>query len=80
MKDKVAQNMSDYFELIESELFVGPWVLGDEYSICDAYLFTIAQWLKGDGVALSKFPILSDFEIRMRDREAVKRIISIYKV
>jgi glutathione S-transferase len=54
--------------------------LGDEYSICDAYLFTIAQWLKGDGVALSKFPILSDFEIRMRNREAVKRIISIYKV
>lgn len=80
MKNKVAQNMSDYFELIESELFVGPWVLGDEYSICDAYLFTIAQWLKGDGVALSKFPILSDFEMRMRNREAVKRITGIYKV
>jgi glutathione S-transferase len=80
MQNKVAQNMSDYFELIESEMFIGPWVLGDDYSICDAYLFTIAQWLKGDGVELSKYPSISDFEKRMRSREAVKRVTSIYNI
>jgi glutathione S-transferase len=80
MQNKVAQNMSDYFELIESEMFIGPWVLGDDYSICDAYLFTIAQWLKGDGVELSKYPTISDFEKRMRSREAVKRVTSIYNI
>lgn len=80
MKKKVAQNMNDYFELIESEMFVGPWVLGNDYSICDAYLFTVAQWLKGDGVELSKFSKISDFEVRMRSREAVKRVAGIYGV
>jgi glutathione S-transferase len=61
-------------------MFVGPWVLGADYSICDAYLFTIAQWLKGDGVELGKYPTISDFERRMRNREAVKRIVSIYGI
>lgn len=80
MQNKVAKNMSDYFELIESEMFVGPWVLGSDYSICDIYLFTVAQWLKGDGVELSKYPAISDFEKRMRCRDAVKRITSIYGI
>jgi glutathione S-transferase len=80
MQNKVAENMSDYFELIESEMFLGPWVLGDDYSICDAYLFTVTQWLKGDGVELSKYPIISDFEKRMRSREAVKRVTNIYGI
>lgn len=78
MQNKVPQNMTECFELIESEMFSGPWVLGENYSICDAYLFTVAQWLKGDGVALSKFPAISDFEMRMRKREAVKRLASTY--
>lgn len=80
MQNKVAENMSDYFELIESEMFAGPWVLGQDYSICDIYLFTVAQWLKGDGVELSKYPNICAFETRMRDREAVKRVTSIYGV
>jgi len=80
MQNKVSKNMSDYFDLLESEIFVGPWVLGADYSICDAYLFTIAQWLKGDGVELSRYPAISDFEKRMRSREAVKRVVSIYDI
>ena len=80
MQNKVAENMSNYFALIESEMFVGPWVLGDDYSVCDIYLFTVAQWLKGDGVELSKYPAIRDFEKRMRSREAVKRVASIYGI
>ena len=28
----------------------GPWVMGETYTICDPYLFTMAQWLEEDGV------------------------------
>ena len=37
-------------------MFKGPWVMGETYSISDPYLFTLAQWLEGDGVDPARFP------------------------
>jgi len=49
MKRKVPSNVTECFELIEHKLFKGPWVMGEQYTICDPYLFTIASWIEGDG-------------------------------
>lgn len=78
MQTKVPGNMAECFALIQSDMFKGPWVLGENYSICDAYLFTIIQWLKGDGVALADFPVIEEFDSRMREREAVKKLAGFY--
>lgn len=78
MQQKVAGNMLECFRLIEAEMFKGPWVLGDDYSICDAYLFTICQWLNGDGVELSELPTIAEFEQKMRSRKAVKAVQETY--
>ena len=32
----------------------GPWVMGEQYTICDPYLFTIAGWLEGDSVDIAQ--------------------------
>jgi glutathione S-transferase len=50
------QRVADAFALIESRMLEGPWVMGRNYTICDAYLFTLAQWIEADGVDLSKLP------------------------
>lgn len=73
MKKKVASNMSDAFQLIEREMLKGPWVLGEQYSMCDPYLFTLAGWLEGDGVDIAKFPRVHDHYKRMLVRPAVKK-------
>jgi glutathione S-transferase len=26
----------------------GQWVMGEDYSLCDPYLFTLAQWLAAE--------------------------------
>jgi glutathione S-transferase len=80
MQAKVKQNMQACFELIEKEMFAGPWVLGQDYSICDAYLFTIAQWLAGDGVDLNQFPKIREFDARMRTRPSVKKLAKLYSI
>jgi glutathione S-transferase len=76
MKRKVAQNMSDCFALIERELLAGPWVMGERYSVADAYLFTVAEWLEGDGVELSTLPKTRAHRERMRERPAVQRALA----
>ena len=47
MRRKVPQTMAACFQLIEDELLAGPFVLGEAFSVCDAYLFTVARWLEG---------------------------------
>jgi glutathione S-transferase len=34
--------------------------MGERYTICDPYLFTLAAWLDGDGVDLTKLPRVID--------------------
>lgn len=73
---KVPQNMTDCFELIETKMFAGPWVMGEAYSISDAYLFTIARWLESDSVDPSRFPKVYDHRQRMAGRPAVARVLA----
>ncbi len=54
----------------------GPWVMGSAYTICDAYLFTLAQWLEGAGVDLSKLPRVLEHRSRVAARPAVKKAIA----
>lgn len=79
MKAKVPQNMADSFTLIENEMLKGPWVMGDAYSICDPYLYTISGWLESDGVDIAKFPRVHDHFKRMSERVAVKAVLAVHK-
>lgn len=76
MKAKVQSNMHASYRMIETSLFKGPWVLGSDYSICDAYLFTIDGWLDGDGVRLADFPALDAHRKRVLARPATARVMS----
>lgn len=76
MKAKVQQNMTDYFGVIENRMFRGPWVMGDAYSIADAYLFTISSWLKQDKVDIENFPRVADHFKRMKERPAVAKAVA----
>jgi glutathione S-transferase len=75
MQRKVPETMAACAQLIEDELLAGPWVLGEAYSICDPYLFTIAGWLEGDGVEMARFPKIADHFRRMSERPAVRRAL-----
>jgi glutathione S-transferase len=76
MKRKVPQTMAACFALIERGMLKGPWVMGEQYTICDPYLFTIALWLEGDGVDLAALPKVADHRNRMSDRPAVKKVLA----
>jgi len=76
MKHKVASNMADCFELIERKLLRGPWVMGERYTICDPYLFTIGSWLEGDGVDTTRLPQVVAHRRRMQARPAVQKAVA----
>ncbi len=76
MLRKVPQTMAECFRLIENDFLAGPYVLGEQYSVADPYLFTIAGWLEGDKVDIAEFPrVQSHFE-RMKARPAVQKALA----
>jgi glutathione S-transferase len=76
MQRKVPQSVGEGFALIENDMFAGPWVMGDSYTICDPYLFTLAQWMEADGVDPARFPKLMDHRKRMKQRPSVLQAIA----
>jgi glutathione S-transferase len=76
MQRKVPQSVGECFELIEREMLKGPWVMGDAYSICDMYLFTLSQWLEGDGVDTGKLPRVMDHRRRMSEHPVVRKVLA----
>ena len=76
MKRKVPDSVGSSFALIERDMLRGPWVMGETYTICDPYLFTVAQWLEGDGVDLSTLPRVMDHRRRVSERAAVRKVIA----
>jgi glutathione S-transferase len=77
LKRKAPETVTAAFRLIEDHHLEGPWVMGESYSICDPYLFTLAQWLEDDGVdAVAVLPRVAEHRERMRMRAAVKRAMA----
>jgi glutathione S-transferase len=79
MKRKVPETMTACFSLIERDMIRGPWVMGEQYTICDPYLYTIGGWLEGDGVDLSKLPKVAAHRKRMEERPAVQKAVAAEK-
>jgi glutathione S-transferase len=78
MKRKVPETMAACFDLIEQEMFEGPWVAGSGFSIADPYLFTLASWMESDKVDPKRFPKVLDHRQRMADRPAVQRVLPLH--
>lgn len=76
MARKVPQTVGECFALIESEMFAGPWVMGENFTIADPYLYTLTTWLESDGVDPARFPKIQDHMQRMSHRPAVERVLA----
>lgn len=78
MTEKVEMNMRSYAKFIEEHYLIGPWALGEQYSMCDPYLSLVNRWLRNDGVELNDFPKLKEHEALIGQRHSHKAIQEIY--
>jgi glutathione S-transferase len=76
MQRKVPDSVGACYDMIESRMLRGPWIMGENYTIADPYLFTIAQWLEDDGVDPRRIPRVMEYRSRMADRANVKKAIA----
>ncbi len=68
-KKKLGQRL-DYVEKLFSD--GRSFLLGNAFSVADAYLFVVLSWTKPTGIGLEKWPYLQAFVGRVAGREAVQ--------
>ena len=74
MQAKVPQTMADSCAHLSQYGLRGPFVLGDEVSLADCYLYVVCTWLKGDGVSLAEFPKIQSFMTAMEQRDSLRAV------
>ena len=72
----VAKLVGDGFEMIETQMFHGPWVLGERFSTSDVYLYTLTRWLQGDQVDVQRFPKVAEHLRRMDAQPQVQKVLA----
>ena len=60
------------YQLIENALAKQPWLLGEQFTAADVYLFTITSWAGHVGLDLSRFTALAAFQQLVASRPAVQ--------
>lgn len=77
MQRKLPESVFKVFDLIEQGMLQGAWVMGQRYSMCDAYLYTVARWLEGDGIDPEKqLPRVAEHRARMAERASVRAALA----
>jgi glutathione S-transferase len=60
------------YALVEKQLAGRSYLLGDKFTVADAYLFTVTNWASAVKFDLAPFPNLRAFQDRVAARPAVK--------
>jgi glutathione S-transferase len=71
-KQIVKDNLAARFDFLTKSLASKPYLMGDNFTVADAYLYTILTWSKHTGVDLGKWPALAAFMDRVSGRPAVR--------
>ncbi len=67
--------VSDRLKWVDTQLEGRQYLMGDQFSVPDAYLFTVANWTKFAGVDISSLKNLGAFMARMAARPAVQEAL-----
>ncbi|HEX8622896.1 MAG TPA: glutathione transferase GstA [Allosphingosinicella sp.] len=63
------------FDYLQEKIGDGPWILGERFSILDAYAFAVLGWSKLHSIDLARWPGLAAYLDRVAARPAVQETL-----
>ena len=67
----VADRLDLRLAYVASQLQGKQYLMGDQFTVADAYLFTVLNWAPMVKVDLSKWPVLGEYQKRVGSRPKV---------
>lgn len=72
-KEKAVIKIESKLDFLDSILADKPYLLGDAFTVADAYLFVLGRWTTPTGIGLDKWPNIVEFSSRIEARESVQK-------
>ncbi len=69
---KAREKLAHSFGWLERKLGSQPFLMGEIFTVADAYLVTVLNWARAGGIDLAPWPGLVSFRARVRERPAVR--------
>ena len=76
VKDYALANLKKKFDWLNTQLAGKKYLTGDNFTVADAYLFTVVNWTKPLGIDLAAWPALKEFQARVAARPKVQEAIA----
>ena len=74
-KEKVKARLAARFDWISTQLAGKDYLLGKQFTVADAYLFTVLRWSKLVGLDLARWPTLATYVDRVAARPHVQQAL-----
>ena len=71
MKEASVTNLGKKFDWLSGLLGKKPFLLGNTFTVADAYLFTVLNWTGHVKIDLGKWPVLTEYKARVAQRPKV---------
>jgi glutathione S-transferase len=71
-KPGAREKLERRFGWIEDRLGDKPFLMGEQFTVADAYLLTLINWMRPAGLDGKRWPKLQDYRVRLRDRPSVR--------
>ena len=71
-KNNARANLSKRLNFVADHLAKNDYLLGAQFSVADAYLYTVLRWTRSTGIDLAPWPALSRFQERVGARPSVQ--------
>jgi glutathione S-transferase len=68
--------ISERFVYLQDVLNDRAFLMGETFTVADAYLFVMLQWCQPHGIDLALYPNLDDYEYRIAQRPAVQAALA----
>ncbi|MBM1169851.1 glutathione transferase GstA [Microvirga arabica] len=75
VKAATKERLASRFAYLDETFAKQPFLMGDTFTIADAYLFTVVNWTNFHGIDISSFPNLQAFQARIASRPAVQQAL-----
>jgi glutathione S-transferase len=72
VKNFARGNLTKRFGWLEKNLGKGPFLMGERFTVADAYLFTAVGWYRFTGIDMAPFPNIAAYLKRILERPAVR--------
>jgi len=74
-KEATREALGKKFDYLQEKIGDGPYILGDRFTILDAYAFAVLNWTKVHGIDIGRWPGLTAYLERVAARPAVQETL-----